>query len=97
VKEVCVELWNVLQLLYLATPTEKVRKQSEIRFRERWNFPNCIGSIDRKYIKIKCPPKTGSNFFSIVLLGTVDTDYKFLIVDIGSYGRYSDSSIFENS
>jgi len=103
VKEVCVELWNVLQPLYLATPTEEVWKNSEIGFRELWNFPNCIGSIDGKHVRIKCPPKTGSSFFcykhffSIVLLGIVDPNYKFLIVDIGSYGRHSDSSIFENS
>ncbi|KAL4122487.1 hypothetical protein QTP88_014809 [Uroleucon formosanum] len=87
----------------LATPTEEVWKNSEIGFRELWNFPNCIGSIDGKHVSIKCPPKTGSsffcykNFFSIVLLGIVDPNYKFLIVDIGSYGRHSDSSIFENS
>lgn len=31
------------------------------------------------------------------MLGIVDPDYKFLIVDIGSYGRHSESSIFENS
>lgn len=63
VKEVCAELWNVLQPLYLATPTEEAWKQSEIGFRERWNFPNCIGSIDGKHVRIKCLPKNGSNFF----------------------------------
>lgn len=34
VKEVCIELWNVLQSLYLPTPTEEVWKKSEIGFRE---------------------------------------------------------------
>jgi len=34
VKDICVELWNVLQPLYLATPTEEVWKQSEIGFKE---------------------------------------------------------------
>lgn len=103
VKEVCIELWNVLQPLYLPTPTEEVWKKSEIGFRELWNFPNCVGSIDGKHVRVKCPPKTGSsyfcykNYFSIVLLGIVDPDYKFIVVDIGSYGRHSDSSIFENS
>ncbi|XP_063224895.1 uncharacterized protein LOC134542187 [Bacillus rossius redtenbacheri] len=103
VKEVCIEIWNVLQPLYLATPTEEVWRKSEVGFRERWNFPNCIGSIDGKHVEIKCPNKSGSsyycykNFFSIVLLSIVDPYYNFIVVDIGSYGRHSDSAIFENS
>lgn len=36
-------------------------------------------------------------FFSIVLLAVVDPFYKFIVVDIGSYGRQSDNGIFENS
>lgn len=103
VKEVCMEIWNVLQPLYLATPTEDTWKTSEVGFMERWNFPNCMGSIDGKHVRIKCPNKSGSSFFcykhffSIVLLAVVDPFYNFIIVDIGSYGRHSDSAIFENS
>lgn len=103
IKEVCIEIWNILQPLYLATPTEAVWINSEIGFREQWNFPNCIGSIDGKHVRIKSPNKSGSsyfcykNYFSIVLLAIVDPNYNFLVVDIGSYGRHSDSSIFENS
>ena len=36
-------------------------------------------------------------FFSLVLLAVVDPYYKFMVVYIGSYGRHSDSAIFENS
>jgi len=97
------EIWNVLQPMYLATPTEDTWRKSEIGFKERWNFPNCIGSIDGKHVEIKCPNKSGTsyfcykNYFSIVLLAIVDPYYNFIIVDIGSYGRHSDSAIFENS
>lgn len=97
------EIWNVLQPMYLPTPTEEVWRKSEVGFRERWNFPNCIGSIDGKHVRIKNPVKSGSsyfcykNFFSIVLLAIVDPYYNFTVVDIGSYGRHSDSAIFENS
>ena len=37
------------------------------------------------------------NYCSIVLLAIVDPYYKFMVVDIGSYGRHSDSGIFKNS
>lgn len=103
VKEVCIEIWRTLQPLYLPVPTEEVWRKAEIGFREMWNFPNCVGSIDGKHVKLKCPRNSGSqyfcykNHFSIVLLAIADPHYKFIVVDIGSYGRHSDSSIFENS
>lgn len=83
--------------------TDEKWKEAESGYRELWGFPNCVGSIDGKHVKIECPPNSGSNYFcyksyfSIVLLAIVDPYYKFLIVDIGNYGRHSDSGIFENS
>nr|CAH7729743.1 unnamed protein product [Callosobruchus chinensis] len=46
------------------------------------------------------PKKTGSKhynykgFFSVVLQALVDAHYKFLSVDVGAYGRQSDSGVF---
>jgi len=103
VKEVCQELWNVLQPLYLPIPSEEMWMQAVTVFRELWEFLNCLGSTDGKQVKLKCPASTGSNYFcyknycSTVLLAIVDPYYKFIIVDIGSYGRHSDSGIFKNS
>lgn len=103
VREVCREIWNVLQPIYLPSPTTQMWKKSEEGFSALWGFPNCIGSIDGKHIKLKCPKNSGSgyfcykNYFSLVLLALVDPYYKFIVVDIGSYGRHSDSAIFENS
>jgi len=52
---------------------------------------------------MKCPKKTGSLFFnykeyfSIVLLAFVDANCKFLIIDVGSYGKEGDSGIFNKT
>lgn len=87
----------------MPNPDDNIWKQSELGYRETWNFPNCVGSIDGKHVKIKCPPSSGSNYycyknhFSIVLLAIADPFYKFTMIDVGSYGRHSDSNIFENS
>lgn len=59
--------------------------------------------MDGKHIRMKKPKGSGSkhfcykNFHSIVLLAIADADYRFLYIDVGSYGKDSDSTIFQNS
>jgi len=50
-------------------------------FYERTNFPNCIGAVDGKHIRIRKPNESGSQFlnyekfFSTVLMAVTDADY----------------------
>nr|CAH7719380.1 unnamed protein product [Callosobruchus chinensis] len=87
----------------MAEPTEETWAKSAERFKNDWRFPNCVGSIDGKHVTIKCPSKSGSNYycylkkFSVVLMAIVGADYKFICVGIGGYGKNSDSGIFEAS
>lgn len=72
-------------------------------FDQKWNFPHCLGALDGKHVQIKKPPGSGSlyynykNFFSIVMLAVVNSDYEFLMVDVGMNGRVSDGGILNNS
>ncbi|XP_068083809.1 uncharacterized protein [Anabrus simplex] len=103
VNETCEILSNILHPIYMPKPTEEKWKSIEKGFQERWQFPNCIGSIDGKHVIIQAPNKSGSLFynykgtFSIVLLALVDSNYKFIAVDIGAFGSNSDGGIFQNS
>src|SRR4029434_641891 len=73
------------------------------QFQERWNFPHCLGAIDGKHVVIQSPCNSGSLFFnykstySLVLLAVVDADYLFKVVDVGGFGRTSDSGSLRNS
>jgi hypothetical protein len=72
-------------------------------FQENSDFPNCIGAIDGKHIRIVKPLHSGSlyynykSYFSIQLLAICDANYCFIHVDIGDFGKNNDSSIYNNS
>lgn len=77
--------------------------KSTEQFANIWQYPNCVGAIDGKHVLIQCPRNSGSIYFnykktfSIVLLALVDANYNFIAIDVGSYGRNSDSSILSHS
>ncbi|KAH7934520.1 hypothetical protein HPB51_029114 [Rhipicephalus microplus] len=103
VKVTCHALWIRLQPLYMPIPTTETWVHVAQGFGRTWQFPNCIGAVDGKHVQIKCPKNSGSVFFnykgtySIVLLAVVDCNYKFVMVDVGAYGKQSDGGVLEQS
>lgn len=69
-------------------------------FLTRYDFPNVLGCIDGKHIRIQCPEDSGSqflnykNYFSIVLMAVVDSNANFLYIDVGSNSRNSDGGVW---
>uniref|UniRef100_A0A0K8U346 Putative nuclease HARBI1 n=1 Tax=Bactrocera latifrons TaxID=174628 RepID=A0A0K8U346_BACLA len=100
VKETTQVLWDNMFTIHMPQPNEQCFQEIAEQYWMLWNFPNCIGAIDGKHIRIKCPGNTGSiyynykHFFSIVLQGIADANCKFIAVEVGGYGKQSDGGTF---
>ncbi|XP_069621976.1 uncharacterized protein [Ranitomeya imitator] len=103
VRHTCRALWDCLHEEYIPHPTMQTWLEVADRFLEVCQFPNCLGAVDGKHIRIVKPAGSGSQYFnykkyfSIVLMAIADADYKFVAVDIGAYGRSNDSQVFKLS
>jgi hypothetical protein len=86
-----------------AKPNKEIWLKIADQFHQVADFPNFLGAVDGKHIRILCRPSSGSHYckykkyFSIVLLGVDDANYCFTAIDVGAYGREGDSNIFKNS
>ena len=72
-------------------------------FYRRTQFPNCIGAVGGKHVRIKMPAGSGSlfykykHFFSNLLFALVDANCCFIAADVGAVGKSSDSNVFKKS
>ncbi|KAI8117386.1 Protein ALP1-like [Lucilia cuprina] len=103
IPEVLDAIYKVLVGKYLQTPCDTDAWMSvSSKFNELWHFPNCIGAVDGKHVVMDAPPNAGSIFYnykgthSIVLMGIADAEYKFLYIDVGRNGRFSDVGVFNS-
>lgn len=93
INETCRALWFALSPIVLKPMNRLNWERISEEFMTKWQFPNCVGALDGRHMRIKAPPNSGSlfynykQFFSIVLLATCDANYKFTWIDIGQYGK----------
>lgn len=103
VKEVCENIWLYFHAVYIPKPSKKRWLDIAEEFDRKAHFPHCVGAVDGKHVRVQKFANSGSmylnykQFFSIVLLAIVDADYRFIYVDIGAYGKDSDSSILRQT
>lgn len=96
-------LWDELHTQHMPEPTTDAFKTIATDFFKIWNFTHCVGALDGKHVRVKCPANSGSmffnykNFFSVVLQAAVDARYKFIAIDVGGYGKQSDGGTFQAS
>lgn len=87
---------HIILFLFQTPTTKEEWKAVALQFKNRWNYPGCLGAIDGKHIKIMKPWNSGSiyfnykHFFSIVLMAVVNANYEFLYCDVGAEGQTAD-------
>jgi hypothetical protein len=87
----------------MGQPSKKRWLEISERFLKNSDFPNCIGAIDGKHVRVVKPKHSGSLYYnykhycSIQLLAICDANYCFTYVEIGDFGKNNDASIYNNS
>nr|CAH7765523.1 unnamed protein product [Callosobruchus chinensis] len=101
--DVCEKILQHLSDICIPELTEAEWLNIAAGFETRANFPNCLGAIDSKHIKLIHSAGSVSTYFnykkyfSMVLLAVCDSNYRFTYIDTGFFGKASDSSIFKDS
>uniref|UniRef100_A0A182PNS8 DDE Tnp4 domain-containing protein n=1 Tax=Anopheles epiroticus TaxID=199890 RepID=A0A182PNS8_9DIPT len=88
---------------FIPFPSTAAFEKIEMDFSEKWKFPNCIGAITCRRIRIKTPAKSGTQrssckkYVSLHLQAVADAGCKFTTVEVGEYGSRSASGLFNTS
>jgi len=89
--------------MFQVPATREEWKRIQEAFKAKCNFPKCCGAIDGKHCQIKRPDNNYSEFYnykgtySIILYALVDSDNRFVFIDVDSNGRVNDGAVFRNS
>ncbi|XP_069802778.1 uncharacterized protein [Dendropsophus ebraccatus] len=101
VKCTCGIIWQKLQPKVMPSPSEETWRQVAAGFQTVVNFPNCLGAVDGKHVRVQQPPHSGSRFynykkfFSVDLMAVADANCQFVAIDVGAYGSTGDSRVLQ--
>uniref|UniRef100_A0A0C9RUP9 Harbi1_1 protein n=1 Tax=Fopius arisanus TaxID=64838 RepID=A0A0C9RUP9_9HYME len=95
-------LWLTLTSVHMPVPSVSDFLKISQNFQNKWNFPHCIGAIDRHHVAVKKPYNSGKlyynfkGYYSIVLQAVVDANYRYIFIDVGGFGSQHDSANFKD-
>jgi hypothetical protein len=62
VYDCCKAIWEGLKEEFVPVPDVKKWKDIAADFWRLWQFPNCLGAIDGKHVRLKAPANCGSQY-----------------------------------
>lgn len=81
IRQVCDVLWYKLKNIVIVEPTREKWIDISNNFEKKSWFPNCLGTLDGKHIRLIQPQNSGSlyynnkNYFSLVLMALADANF----------------------
>lgn len=98
VRGTCVLIWERLHPTVMPSPTTETWLDIASHFEVTTQFPNCVGALGGKHIRVRKPPTKGSNdnhkkYFSVVLLALADSRYHFVAVHTVADGSTTDARV----
>lgn len=101
IQDVSKAILDGLQEKYLEFPTREQWEVIADNYQHAWKLPNCLGALDGKHIRLRCPPHSGSlyynynKFYSVVLMAACDAFGRFTWLNCGNYGNLMKHAIIE--
>ena len=91
VRDTCGAIWECLKQACMSA-RDKMTGYAQPMNSTRTTFPNCIGAVDGKHIRMTKPNESGSQFFNykkfystvLVLVVVVDADCCSIPVEVGA-------------
>ncbi|XP_038053730.1 protein ANTAGONIST OF LIKE HETEROCHROMATIN PROTEIN 1-like [Patiria miniata] len=102
VHQTCQAIVSVLTPKLIRLPKGEALQQIVNGFETRWGFPQCGGAIDGTHLPVlprgfKTDFYNRKGWFSVVLQGMIDHQYRFMNVNFGFPGSVHDTRVFANS
>ncbi|KAJ4929359.1 hypothetical protein JOQ06_004968 [Pogonophryne albipinna] len=102
-QEVTTAINNTMGKMLIKVPTAAQLRAIMQAFRDKWHFPQVVGTIDGTHIGILAPSDTPADYYnrkgfhSVILQGVVDHHMMFWDINIGFSGKVHDARVFANS
>ena len=103
VHETCEAIVSRLLPVYISFPTGEQLDEVVKGFKEKWDFPQCAGSIDGSHISVTPPSMNHTDyynrkgFYSMIVQAVVDHNYLLRNICVGWPGSVHDARVFANS
>ncbi|KAH7974258.1 hypothetical protein HPB49_013351 [Dermacentor silvarum] len=102
IQKTCTVIYKELKDDFMRAPkTEEDWKEVMRVFKDKCNFPNCVGALSGRHVVIKKPSKSSGMYmnskktFSLILLAVVDANCKFIYIDVGAKGAQEANEVWQ--